>query len=218
MSLLTQFYPGPGSGGGGNVNPYGDGGNFLQIETVSGHKLYYTSLSLPGGSYTGSALQTTNQLGPSTYWAKILTSSSYQWDITQDLVGIVNTLESLSFAYLRMTGVRTVSFSAGSLFTDLSLGNVSMTGGSIMDFSNCASLSNVSIGAIVSSGATWNMSGCALTQASVDNILAAFAATQNTSGGNTTIQLNGGTSAAPSATGAADVTYLTGAGFSVTTN
>ena len=60
---------------------------------------------------------------------------------------------------------------------------------------------------------------CALTQTSVDNILvsiAAAAATYTLTGG--TLNMTGGTSSAPSATGNTAKTALQAAGWTVTTN
>jgi hypothetical protein len=61
--------------------------------------------------------------------------------------------------------------------------------------------------------------GCALTQTSVDNILvsiAAAAVTYSLTGG--TLNMTGGTSSAPSATGVTARNALQAAGWTVTTN
>jgi hypothetical protein len=61
--------------------------------------------------------------------------------------------------------------------------------------------------------------GCALTQTSVDNILVSIAlaaATYSLTGGR--VDINGGTSSAPSATGNTAKSALQAAGWTVTTN
>lgn len=115
---------------------------------------------------------------------------------------------------------------AGSL--DLS-GNTSLTSLSLAALTSLAGSLNVSGGSALvtltvaasigtSNGFTFNASGCALNTASVDAILAAFAAGL---GGTTsgTIDLSGGTNASPTGgTGNADYLTLTGAGLTVNIN
>lgn len=62
---------------------------------------------------------------------------------------------------------------------------------------------------------TINLNGAALTQASVDGIIAACVAANNTDGG---LHISGGTSAAPSVASAANLAALATAGWTVSTN
>ena len=71
-------------------------------------------------------------------------------------------------------------------------------------------------------GGTVSFSGCALNQASVDNILVRLAALDGTGGtvaySSKTVTLNGGTNSTPSATGLAAKAILVGRGCTVTNN
>lgn len=80
--------------------------------------------------------------------------------------------------------------------------------------SNCSSLADVSFPKYLpGNGRPQSFDGCALTQASVDHILARCVASQNYVSG--TVKVNGGTSAPPSAAGLADVAILQARGVTV---
>jgi hypothetical protein len=140
-----------------------------------------------------------------------------------------NTTIAASFRSIQATSLilnnSTVSFAAGSQLTDLTLGGVGLGLNCTLNFSNCTSLANVNLGDIAITQPTMivTFSGCALTQASVDNILEALAgnlATMNLGGGALagTLTLTGAGNSAPSATGVAARTYIQSRGITVTTN
>lgn len=103
----------------------------------------------------------------------------------------------------------------GAGFT--SLGNLAAAVAlEIFDVRNCAALTTYAGGDIpLVAGGLFRADGCALTQASVDAILAGLVA-----GGaeDADINLSGGTNAVPSAAGLTDKTALEGAGCTVTVN
>lgn len=95
------------------------------------------------------------------------------------------------------------------------LGTVNITSAPVLaNFSMGATLKNI--------GGDFFLVGAALTQASVDGILVQLAGLNGTGGttsyDNHTVDLSGGTSSTPSATGAAAVVVLQGRGNTVTTN
>lgn len=85
-------------------------------------------------------------------------------------------------------------------------------------FISCDNLANVPAGVFNScpcTNFTNAFAGCALTEQSIENIVVSIES-NGTSGG--TLDLDGGTSAAPNATAAAAISALTGRGWTVTTN
>lgn len=104
-----------------------------------------------------------------------------------------------------------------AIFPSLSLPALTAIGGTGKKLSakNNTSLTTVSLPLFVPvNGNVIDFSGCALTAASVNHILARCVAAGITSG---TITLNGGTNAAPTGQGATDSATLTAAGVTVTT-
>lgn len=88
-----------------------------------------------------------------------------------------------------------------------------------LDFDLTASpnLANINLSAMIApDGTNFNFLGCSLTQVSVDHILARLVSNPAYISG--TVDLSGGTNAAPGVQGAADVITLTGRGVIVTTN
>lgn len=68
-------------------------------------------------------------------------------------------------------------------------------------------------------GGNLSFNGCALNAANEDGLLGAFVALETASpGNNATIDLSGGTNAAPDATGSSDIATLVGTGWTVTHN
>lgn len=98
-----------------------------------------------------------------------------------------------------------------------------ITIGGALTASNIPQLTTVTLGSglLVVNGNV-NFSGCALNQASVDNVLVRLAALDGTNGtvaySSRTVSLNGGTNATPSATGLAAKAILVGRGCTVTNN
>lgn len=91
--------------------------------------------------------------------------------------------------------------------------------GTVYNFyaSNCAVLANLNFPKwMPTNGRQLLFDGCALTQASVDHVLARCIANQGFVSG--IVNLSGGTSSAPSATGMADKATLTARGVTVLTN
>jgi hypothetical protein len=123
------------------------------------------------------------------------------------------TISDLPYLELSVSSISTlVTVSLPALTTMISTGmnpNLSMR--------SCSSLTTVNIPALnnVANSLYIDWSGNAFSQATIDDILVKFAAA---SGNNCTLILNGGTSAAPSATGLAAKATLEGRGWSVTTN
>jgi len=112
-----------------------------------------------------------------------------------------------------------LDLSGNTALTSLSLAALTSLAGSL-NVSGGTALVTLTVAASIgtSNGFTFNASGCALNTASVDAILAAFAAGL---GGTTsgTIDLSGGTNASPTGgTGNADYLTLTGAGLTVNIN
>jgi hypothetical protein len=99
-----------------------------------------------------------------------------------------------------------------------------------VSYNGHSQLANVvlgTIGTLKTLGLSWgpaniNFEGCALTQASVDGILTLLASLDGTNGtdpsNNGTINLTGGTNAAPSSTGLAAKAILLGRGFTISHN
>ena len=133
-------------------------------------------------------------------------------------MGFTGTLSSISFPTLT---IGTISIQGVSTLTSLSLPALTtyisgiMGGG--LTINNNSSLTTVDISALVTlpSNPYFGWFDCAFSQATVDNILVQMVATGQISGN---IQLTGGTSSAPSATGLAAKATLEGRGWSVSTN
>jgi len=90
--------------------------------------------------------------------------------------------------------------------------------GSTLNISNCPALTTLTFPALnyLDSNTSYNFNANAFSQATVDAILVKFASI--TSATNSILALNGGTSAAPSATGLAAKATLQGRGWNVSTN
>jgi hypothetical protein len=86
-----------------------------------------------------------------------------------------------------------------------------------LSISGCSSLTTLNIPSLnsIADSIYINWSGNAFSQATIDHILVKFAATTAVNGG---LTLNGGTSAAPSATGLAAKATLQSRGWNITTN
>lgn len=112
-----------------------------------------------------------------------------------------------------------LTFAGCTLLGNLTLTALSALGSGSVDLSGCTALSSLTLSGNVSTtdGFSFNASGCALDEASVDNVLASFAAGLGATTG--TIDLSGGTNAIPT-DGAANTDYvsLTGAGITVNIN
>ena len=123
------------------------------------------------------------------------------------------TISDLDYLELSLSGISTlvtVSLPA--------LANIINTGmNPNLYLSQCPSLTTVNIPSLsyVSDSLYISWTGNAFSQATVDNILVKFAAT---TAANCTLDLSGGTSSAPSATGLAAKATLQGRGWNVTTN
>jgi hypothetical protein len=123
------------------------------------------------------------------------------------------TISDLTYLELSVTSVSTlVTVNLPALTTLISTGmtpNLSLRSCSSLTTLNIPSLSTVGNSVNID----WNSN--AFSQVTVDNILVKFAAA---SGNNCNLNISGGTSAAPSATGLAAKATLEGRGWSVTTN
>lgn len=117
-----------------------------------------------------------------------------------------------------VTGAVTASFAT---LTTLNLPAI-VSFGAAVTFT-AANMTTFSLGATLKSvGGNWTMTGMKLNQASVDGILISLAALDGTNGttaySSKTVNLSGGTSSAPSATGLAAKATLVARGCTVTTN
>ena len=133
-------------------------------------------------------------------------------------MGFSGTLSSISFPTLT---IGSISIQGASTLTSISLPALTTAvgnnmGGSI-SFGNNSSLTTLDISSLISipNYSYFGWSGCAFSQTTVDNILVQMVATGAING---TLQLNGGTSSAPSATGLAAKAALETIGWSVSTN
>lgn len=145
-------------------------------------------------------------------------------------VGATFTLSSSSLTSISLTSLANVNVGQATgtaitltlgAITSLSLpalvnayGSVTVTAANLTTFSVNSGLLNVQ--------GNWTMTNMKLNQASVDGILVRLAALDGTAGttsyNNRTVNLSGGTSSAPSATGLAAKTTLQARGCTVTTN
>ena len=121
----------------------------------------------------------------------------------------INTSSGTNFSYAwygcsSLTTFPEINTSSGTLFSGAWQNCSSLTTFPANVFDNCPA-----------TDFTGGFQNCGLSQASVDNILVSINAA-GTSGG--TLDINGGTSAAPSATGAAAKSALQARGWTVTTN
>ena len=128
------------------------------------------------------------------------------------------TLSSILFPTLTLATISIQGFSSLTSISFPALTTVigGMMGGGLA-IGNNSSLTTVDISALTTLPANpyFGWYGCAFSQATVDHILVRMVATNATNGN---LQINGGTSAAPSATGLAAKATLEGRGWSVTTN
>lgn len=154
------------------------------------------------------------------FWATLTTLSLPAMKIVATTfaptVALCTTMSLPALAYVGTT----VAISAAVL-TTLSL--PALVGVGTTFAITAANMVTFSMGATLKSiGGNFTMTGMKLDQASVDGILVSLAALDGT-GGTTaysgfTVNLSGGTSSAPSATGLAAAVTLTGRGCTVTTN
>ncbi len=120
----------------------------------------------------------------------------------------------------------TTSFFSGVTapsLASLDLSGLTTVGGNLFSGTTLPSLVSFTLGVgLLSVDSDVSITGAALNQASVDNVLVRLVALNGTGGttsyDNHTVDLSGGTSAAPSATGIAAAATLTGRGNTVTTN
>ncbi len=94
-----------------------------------------------------------------------------------------------------------------------------------LNFNGCSSIATIIVGDGVSTGiVAWNsypvnFNGCALTTASEDAFLAMCEETELTTPGQYgNLDISGGSNATPDGTGAADISFLIGTGWTITTN
>lgn len=133
-------------------------------------------------------------------------------------MGFTGTLSSITFPTLT---VGSISLTSINSLTSISLPALTtaiggMMGGAI-SIGNNSALTTVDISALVSiaNNSYFGWFGCAFSEATVDNILVQMVATGATG---CTLQMDQGTSAAPSATGLAAKATLEGRGWTITVN
>lgn len=132
-------------------------------------------------------------------------------------------LSSLAFLNLpSLKYVNTLVVSSSTGIANINLGALVKTYGNIT-INNCAFLDTITLSnGIIQIGGNFVAASCALTQVSVDNILVKLAALNGTGGtvsyDNKTVNLAGGTNAAPSATGLSAKAVLQARGCTVTHN
>lgn len=140
---------------------------------------------------------------------------------TNSFIPSFNSLVTLSLpAFTTMVGIFSPS-GAAALVTVSLPAIVSMS--STVAVTPAPNLANFSFGSTLKSiGGNVTLTSCALTQASVDSVLVSLAALDGTNGttawSSKTVDLSGGTSSAPSATGLAAKVTLVARSCTVTTN
>lgn len=132
-------------------------------------------------------------------------------------MGFSGTLSSISFPTL-VAGSVVISGVPTLTVVDLPLLEIAvyqMAGA--LSFGQNSSLTTVNIPSLISipNNSYFGWFGCAFSQATVDHILVRMVATGAT---NCSLQLNGGTSAAPSSIGLAAISTLQGRGWNIQTN
>ena len=141
-------------------------------------------------------------------------SGSASIDVSRLSALVVISLQGLPISEIDLSvniGIEQCIIYNASSMSGIDLSN--NTGLHLIDIQNMALLADVSLSTLTECS-TARFSGCALTQASVDLILVTVAA----NGLNTTVDLGGGTSSAPSATGLAAKATIEGNGGTVTVN
>jgi len=139
-------------------------------------------------------------------------------NLTSGMMGFSGTLSSISISgisYLELSANNVSPLVTVDLPELTSIINTNMNAN--ISLSSCSSLTTLNIPSLnnVSDSMYIGWSSNAFSEATVDHILVKFAATTAI---NCTLQLNGGTAAAPSATGLAAIATLQGRGWNVSTN
>ncbi len=170
-----------------------------------------TSLSFP--ALTGvvdAELNVSNNSGLTSISAPLLTSTAGPLSASN-----CSSLASVNFDSL-VTVSNDLTFSGCVSLTELSLPSLVTISNSLV-CSACSTLTTVSVPVWVPvNGCLIDFSGCALSQASVDHVLARCVANAGFVSG--AVDLSGGTNAPPGVQGLLDVTTLTGRGVTVTVN
>jgi hypothetical protein len=223
MSLLTQFYPGPGGGGGApsalNSAVYFTGytdrdGVFHYVDPPEPTRTSSTATNINPGTLPS----VSNVIQPTGYYSG---GAIVLWPFTTAQRVFSQYLQTIEISDLTVPALASgdqITMEAGSQLTTLKLGHLRMVNSSTLLFNNCPNLTTVEIGSILCNTTTGlDLSGAALTQASVDNVLTAAAG--DTFSGAGTIDLSLGTSSAPSAyVSTTIIPYLTSAGLTIVTN
>lgn len=184
----------------------GDGVTGIDLQGVAATTVVFESLSScqPRINLTGSAITTFSVPVLGTYPVDGINADATL--LTLDLPACTDDgAGQLASELLNMTGLVTLNL------------NSLVTPSVDFDLTASPSLASVNLSAMIApDGTNFNFLGCSLTQASVDHILARLVANPAYISG--TVDLSGGTNAAPGVQGALDVIELTGRGVTVTTN
>lgn len=213
-------------------------GNPTSLTSVSFPKLkkiYGGAINLSGSSITSLTFPALTNSGDIYIgFNSLLTSLSFPVLVSAANIVIGgNSVPSLTFPLLRYCTSFNITAAVSSTLTSISFPELITidlglnSGGSSTTFSlsgSAPNLTTVSFPNLLSLGTygTFNASGVALTQASIDSILVKLASLNGT-GGTTTfsgrlVQLSGGTNSTPSATGLAAKATLVARGCTVTNN
>lgn len=245
MSLLTQFYPGPGGGGGGGGS---DGGTVFGGVSDSGFSAVYVSSadgSIPRitispitagyGGFTN-PLESGNTAGyfvaPSgSTLAPVLFAAYYN----VSAFNVTSNTSAIYFQNMRLQLSGNINFGGvttweGGFFYGgsntitasslTSIANVTFYSTTTINAPNLTTLTNVNVSGDGASSVLI-ITGAKLTAASVNNTLIATAASVGAFGGDKNINFSGGTSAGTSAltaAGLAAVSTITAGGGTVTLN
>ena len=193
-----------------NLSAIGSGAvGVFSFTTQSNPSVSLVSCSAPLLTYVGNHVLFVNCVNLTTLNLPVLASTEGEFDVSG-----CTSLTSISLPAYATSDFITISGCTVLASVSLPALTSSTTGVTI---ENNAALTTVSLPLVVpGSGQVFNFSGNALTQACVNAILEQFAAVTAWSSG--TLDLNGGTNAAPSGGGAAAVTTLQGRGITVNHN
>lgn len=134
---------------------------------------------------------------------------------TVDLTSLQSLTQFFNFGgYINLRNVETIVSISLPALTGIVTGSSSLGPNPALDFNGCESLTDVSIPLLASINGNVDFFDCALTETSVNHILARLVVC----GFVGTVDLSGGTNAAPTGQGVTDVATLTGLGATVTTN
>jgi len=220
MSLLTQFY---GGGSSSDLSFLSQGFPLYDTYMPDGSdtRVYYLDNLEGFGSISGNFPDEINsQQSDLKYKVYRRPKRDYTFSRggAQTIDAVVEELEFRSMLPNSSSTPNHLRFAAGSSLTTFIASQIAATTNGNFEFDQCSNLTDVRIGQItILSGATVDFSGCSLTEDSVSIILSAVALTEGNLNG--TLDLSGGSNAAPPSSASSLVTYLQNlSNFTLVTN